>query len=98
MPVSYGTVLTAGSFFGPADASASANGVAVHAALDQPFNVLSGVAHFTFSRTDDGFSNPFGATTLPGSQIARASVDLTPVRASRLQVAVTDERNSTSLV
>jgi uncharacterized repeat protein (TIGR01451 family) len=98
LPVSYGTVLTAGSFFGATDGSASADGMAVRASLDQPFNFLKGTAHFSFSRTDEGFTNPFGATTLPGSQIARASVEVSPVKSSRLQVGFTDERNSTSLV
>jgi len=63
-----------------------------------PFAFRSGTAHFSFSRTDEGFSNPFGATTLPGSQIARGSVELTPVGSAKLQFAFTDERNSTSLV
>jgi hypothetical protein len=98
LPVSYGTVLTAGSFFGATDGSTSADGMAVRASLDQPFNFLKGSVHLGFSRTDDGFTNPFGATTLPGSQIARASVEISPIKSSKLQFGYTDERNSTSLV
>jgi len=98
LPVTHGTVMTAGSFFGSSDGSSNADGMAVRATLDQPFVFRSGTAHFSFSRTDEGFSNPFGATTLPGSQIARGSVELTPVGSAKLQLGFTDERNSTSLV
>jgi len=98
LPVTHGTVMTAGSFFGSSDGASNADGMAVRATLDQPFAFRSGTAHFSFSRTDEGFSNPFGATTLPGSQIARGSVELTPVGSAKLQFAFTDERNSTSLV
>ncbi len=98
LPVSHGTVLTAGSFFGSTDGSTNADGIAVRATLDQPFNLLSGTAHFSFSRTDEEFSNPFGATTLPGSQMARSSVEISPLKGAKLQVGFTDERNSTTLV
>ncbi len=93
LPVTHGTVMTAGSFFGSSDGSSNADGMAVRATLDQPFTFLNGSAHFGFSRTDEGFSNPFGATTLPGSQIARGSVELSPVGSAKLQFGFTDERN-----
>ncbi|HWZ44185.1 MAG TPA: hypothetical protein VNW97_11965 [Candidatus Saccharimonadales bacterium] len=98
LPVSHGTVLTAGSFFGATDGSSNADGIAVRATLDQPLGWMKSAMHLGFSRTDEGFSNPFGATTLPGSQMVRSSVELSPISSSKLQIGFTDERNGTTLV
>ncbi len=97
VPVSHGTAVTTGSAY-PDDGTGEHNGIAAHAELEQPLTVLSGVVHASFAKTGANFLNPFGATTLPGSQTAAAAFEFKPMHAARLKLGFTDERNKTSNV
>jgi uncharacterized repeat protein (TIGR01451 family) len=99
VPISHGSALAAGYSSSVTGASLNeVNGTAIRADLDQPFNWLRGRFRGSFSKTDEGFFNPFGASVIPGAQTARGSVELSPLKKTRIKFGFTDERNRTSLV
>jgi hypothetical protein len=98
VPMSHGTVPVAGANAEMAAAHAGETGTAVRLELEQPLGVFDGVFGASVSRTDRDFFNPFGVTTLPGSQNVRGSVTLRPRKRSRLLFGLGDERNKTDLV
>ncbi len=95
VPVSHGTALSAGLTTG---GTANVNGTAIRGDLDQPFSFLSGRMQSSFSKTDSGFFNPFGATTIPGALTLRESVEVKPLKKTTIKIGFTGERNKTSLV
>lgn len=98
LPVSHGTVPMAGAGTAQAPADAGATGAAVRVELEQPVRAFNGRFAASLSRTDRSFFNPFGVTTLPGSQNLRAALTLRPRSQSRLLFSAGDERNRTDLV
>ncbi len=99
VPVSYGSGLAAGAdSLGAPGASGDVNGAAVRAELKEPIGALNGVVEAAISKTDASFFNPFGATTTPGSQTSRGSLELSPSKGTQIKFGVMDERNKTSLV
>ena len=74
------------------------SGVAFRADLDQPIGFMRGRITASVAKTESTFSNPFGATTLPGSQTARGTLELAPLKSSKLKLGFIDERNKTGLV
>ena len=80
LPVSHGSALSAGMTTG---ALTNVNGTAMRGDLDQPFRFLHGRLLESFSKTDIGFFNPFGATVVPGSQTIRSAIELQTSRHAR---------------
>ena len=99
LPVSYGSASAAGaSSTLTGTPLTDVNGLAVRAELSQPLPVAHGELTASFNRTEDSFYNPFGATTMPGSQTTRVAVELSPKSTTRFKFGFTDEHNKTSLV
>ena len=98
VPVSHGSALAAG-FSGSVGTPTptDVDGFGIRAELDQPLP-HEGRIQASFSKTDTSFYNPFGATTLPGSQTGRASVELAPSGRSRVKLGFSDERNKSGLI
>jgi uncharacterized repeat protein (TIGR01451 family) len=99
MPMSQGSAAAAGasSVLGAA-LPASANGTAIRADYQQSFSFLHANLQGTFAKTDTTFYNPFGATVLPGAETIKASVEVSPFKASKLRLGLIDESNKTPLV
>jgi uncharacterized repeat protein (TIGR01451 family) len=99
VPVTHGAAVSTGAQVGSLGSiPANVNGVALRLELDQPIGVAEGRIRASVIRTDAGFFNPYGATTLPGSQTSRGSFEFAPLKKSKVKFAFTDERNKTSLV
>lgn len=71
------------------------DGNAVRLQLTQPLGYKEGNLKAEFSRADEGFINPFGASITPGSQRATVSLDLKVRPSSTVRFGFTDERNRT---
>lgn len=74
------------------------DGNAYRVELEQPLPYREGVVRASFSRADEGFMNPFGATVTPGSQRMDASLELKVTKTAHARFSFTDERNKTSNV
>jgi hypothetical protein len=98
VPVSHGSALAAGFTATAANAATDVNGVAIRADLDQPIAFMRGRVRASFSKTEQSFFNPFGATAIPGAQTSRGSLELSPIKKTKIQVGFMDERNRTGLV
>lgn len=98
IPVTQGALPSSDSSFSNGSLFRDVHGKAIRAQVDQPINVMNGVLRASVSKTDTGFLNPFGATTVPGSQVTRGSVEIKPRKSALMRVGVTDERNRTDIV
>jgi large repetitive protein len=85
-------------FFGNQTGDGRHDGNAYHLDVEQPLGFREGVVRASFSRADEGFMNPFGATVTPGSQRADASFELKVTKSARARFSFEDERNKTSNV
>ncbi|HYY98848.1 MAG TPA: hypothetical protein VE642_09675, partial [Pyrinomonadaceae bacterium] len=96
---SRGRVETGGNLlFGPSAANDRHDGNAYHVELEQPLGYREGVVRASFSRADEGFMNPFGATVTPGSQRADLSLELKVTKSAKARFSFEDERNRTTNV
>ena len=84
--------------FGNNTADDRHDGNAYRVELEQPLGYREAVMRASFSRADEGFMNPFGATVTPGSQRVDASLELKVTKAGRARFSFTDERNKTENV
>ena len=99
MPLSHGSILAAGasSAFG-SGLPTTGNGTAIRAEYDQPIKYRQSILKVSAAKTDNSFYNPFGATTLPGSQTIQGNYDFKPLKGARLKLSLMDEKNKTPLV
>ena len=74
------------------------NGMAIRAELEQPLGLRNTVLHGRYARTDEGFFNPYGATTVQGVQSRSASVETRGFGSSRLSFGIEQEVNRNSIV
>ena len=74
------------------------DGNAYRVELEQPLGYRETVVRASFSRADEGFMNPFGATVTPGSQRADVSVEMKVTKSAHARFSFEDERNRTSNV
>ncbi|HWW74662.1 MAG TPA: hypothetical protein VNZ44_04650, partial [Pyrinomonadaceae bacterium] len=95
---SRGRVVSGGNVFMGDAADDRHDGNAYRLELDQPLPFREGLLRASFSRADEGFLNPFGATVTPGSQHAEASVELKVLKTAHARFSFTDERNRTANV
>jgi uncharacterized repeat protein (TIGR01451 family) len=94
---SRGRVASGGNVFG-ASLDNRHDGNAYRVELEQPLAYRETMLHASFSRADEGFLNPFGATVTPGSQRADASIEMKVLKSARMRFSFTDERNRTANV
>jgi uncharacterized repeat protein (TIGR01451 family) len=94
---SRGRVASGGNLFG-ASLDDRHDGNAYRVELEQPLAYRETRLRASYSRADEGFINPFGATVTPGSQRAEASVEMKVLKAARAKFSFIDERNHTSNV
>jgi uncharacterized repeat protein (TIGR01451 family) len=94
---SRGRVASGGNLFG-ASLDDRHDGNAYKVELEQPLAYHETRLRASYSRADEGFINPFGATVTPGSQRAEASVEMKVLKAARAKFSFIDERNHTSNV
>jgi uncharacterized repeat protein (TIGR01451 family) len=94
---SRGRVASGGNLFG-AGLDDRHDGNAYSLELEQPLAYRETRLRATYSRADEGFINPFGATVTPGSQRAEASVEMKVMKTARAKFSFIDERNRTSNV
>ncbi|HZT59487.1 MAG TPA: isopeptide-forming domain-containing fimbrial protein [Pyrinomonadaceae bacterium] len=94
---SRGRVASGGNLFG-ASLDDRHDGNAYKVELEQPLAYRETRLRASYSRADEGFINPFGATVTPGSQRAEASVEMKVMKAARAKFSFIDERNHTSNV
>jgi hypothetical protein len=95
---SRGRIVSGGNVFLGETADDRHDGNAYRLELEQPLPFREGMLHATFSRADEGFLNPFGATVTPGSQHAEASVELKVTKTAHARFSFSDERNRTANV
>ena len=95
---SRGRVASGGNVFFGETADGRHDGNAYRVELEQPLAFRDGLVRAGFSRADEGFLNPFGATVTPGSQRAEASLELKVTKSARARFSFTDERNRTANV
>jgi uncharacterized repeat protein (TIGR01451 family) len=84
--------------FGNSTADDRHDGNAYRVELEQPLGYRESVVRASFSRADEGFMNPFGATVTPGSQRADVSVEMKVTKSAHARFSFEDERNRTSNV
>jgi SdrD B-like domain len=94
LPISHGQLAS--------DASSSGlvnrDGKAIRAELEQPLGLRNTVLHGRYARTDEGFFNPYGATTVQGVQSRGASVETRGFGTSILSFGIEQEVNRNSAV
>ncbi|HYX41880.1 MAG TPA: hypothetical protein VE821_09300, partial [Pyrinomonadaceae bacterium] len=95
--MSQGHVATGGNLLSTGSDDAH-NGNAYRLELTQPLGFREGVLRASYSRADQGFLNPFGATVTPGSQRATVSTEIKLRRQSLIKLGFMDERNRTANV
>ncbi len=93
---SQGHVTTSGNLFAGGDDTHDGN--AYRLELLQPFGFKEGVLRASYTRADEGFLNPFGATVTPGAQRATISTEIKLRPRSLVRLGFTDERNHTANV
>lgn len=91
---SSGEVLGSGNVFST-EGDTRHDGDAYQLTVAQPLPFFNGNLKARFIKASEGFFNPFGGTVTPGSQRAEAALELSPLKHSKLQFAVIDERNKT---
>jgi uncharacterized repeat protein (TIGR01451 family) len=91
---SSGEVLGSGNVFST-DGDTRHDGDAYQLTIAQPLPFFKGNVKARYINASEGFFNPFGGTITPGSQRAEAALELNPLKHSKLQFAVIDERNKT---
>src|SRR5436190_6525031 len=94
---SNGEVLGSGNVFST-DGNTRHDGDAYQLTIAQPLPFFNGNLKARYFNASAGFFNPFGGTVTPGSQRAEALLELNPLKHSKLQFAVIDERNKTANV
>lgn len=94
---SSGEVMGSGNVFST-DGATRHDGDAYQLNIAQPLPFFNGNLKARYLNAAAGFFNPFGGTITPGSQRAEAAVELNPLKHSKLQFAVIDERNKTANV
>jgi uncharacterized repeat protein (TIGR01451 family) len=94
---SNGEVVGSGNVFST-DGNTRHDGDAYQVTIAQPLPFFNGNVKARYLNASAGFFNPFGGTVTPGSQRAEAAVELSPLKHSKLQFAVIDERNKTANV
>jgi uncharacterized repeat protein (TIGR01451 family) len=94
---SRGRVNAGGNFFS-AGADDRHDGNAYRLELEQPLPYRETMLRASYTRADEGFMNPFGATVTPGSRRAEASVEMKVTKSARARLSFTDERNHTANV
>jgi len=94
---SNGEVAGSGNVFST-DGDTRHDGDAYQMTLAQPLPFFNGNLKARYLKASEGFFNPFGGTITPGSQRAEAALELNPLKHSKLQFAVIDERNKTANV
>jgi uncharacterized repeat protein (TIGR01451 family) len=94
---SRGRVASGGNLFG-ASLDDRHDGNAYRVELEQPLAYRETRLRASYSRSDEGFLNPFGATVTPGSQRMEASVEMKVLKSARARFSFVDERNKTANV
>ena len=94
---SHGEVVGSGNVFST-DGNPRHDGDAYQLTIAEPLPFFNGNLKARYLNAAAGFFNPFGGTVTPGSQRAEASLELNPLKHSKLQFAVIDERNKTANV
>jgi uncharacterized repeat protein (TIGR01451 family) len=94
---SSGEVLGSGNVFSTGGDTRH-DGNAYQLNIAQPLPFFNGNLKARYMNASEGFFNPFGGTITPGSQRAEAALELNPLKHSKLQFAVIDERNKTANV
>ncbi len=94
---SSGEVVGSGNVFST-DGDTRHDGDAYQLTIAQPLPFFNGNLKARYLNASEGFFNPFGGTITPGSQRAEAALELNPLKHSKLQFAVIDERNKTENV
>jgi uncharacterized repeat protein (TIGR01451 family) len=74
------------------------DGDAYQLTLAQPLPFSGAVVRAHYLAASEGFLNPFGGTTTPGSRRGELTFELKPRKNSTLQFGVTSERNKTANV
>ena len=92
--MSQGHVATGGNLLSTGSDDAH-DGNAYRLELTQPLGFREAVVRASYSRADQGFLNPFGATVTPGSQRAVVSTEIKLRRQSLIKLGFMDERNRT---
>jgi len=96
LPVSRGSVSTIrGS---SAESVKTQNGNAVRAEVNQPFGPRDTVLHGSFTRTDQGFLNPYGVVAVQGQQSREISVSTAGFGPGTVSFGISHERNHNSAV
>jgi uncharacterized repeat protein (TIGR01451 family) len=94
---SRGRIASGGNVFG-GGLDERHDGNAYRVDLEQPLSYRESVVRASFSRADEGFLNPFGATVTPGSQRTEASLEMKVFKSAHARLSFTDERNQTANV
>ncbi len=76
----------------------SANGNAFRFELNQPLGFYQTTLRADYTRTGQGFFNPFGSTQAAGSSRAAVLFDMRPRASSTVRFSFTNERNQTANV
>jgi uncharacterized repeat protein (TIGR01451 family) len=94
---SNGEVVGSGNVFS-IDGDTRHDGDAYQLTVAQPLPFFNGNVKARYINAAAGFFNPFGGTVTPGSQRAEAALELNPLKHTKMQFAVIDERNKTANV
>lgn len=97
LATSRGRVASGGNVYG-SSLDNRHDGNAYRVDLEQPVSYRETLVRASYSRADEGFLNPFGATVTPGSRRADASVEMKAFKTARMRFSFTDERNHTANV